>query len=79
MRSTDPDYYAARDRFFKTGELRVDGDLSQIDGWLNALDDPIVDRMMTWVARCGRIPAGEVWRRKFSPTICVKKPVPCAV
>jgi hypothetical protein len=44
LHSADPNYHAACDRFLSTGEMRVDGDLSQMGGWLNAVHDPIVDR-----------------------------------
>jgi hypothetical protein len=42
--SADPNYHAARDKFLSTGEMQVDGDPSQMGGWLNAVHDPIVDR-----------------------------------
>ncbi len=44
LRSTDPNYRAARDRVLSTGEMRVDGDPSRLGGWLDAVHDVIVDR-----------------------------------
>ncbi len=44
LHGADPDYLAARDKFLSTGEMRVDGDPSQLGGWLDAVHDPIVDR-----------------------------------
>jgi hypothetical protein len=44
LRSADPSYQAARDKFLSTGEMRVDGDPSRLGGWLDAVHDPIVDR-----------------------------------
>lgn len=44
LHSADPAYSAARDRFLSTGEMRVDGDLSRLGDWLEAVHDPIVDR-----------------------------------
>ena len=44
LRSADPSYPTARDKFLGTGEMRVDGDPSQLGGWLDAVHDPIVDR-----------------------------------
>jgi hypothetical protein len=44
LRSTDPSYQAARDKFLRTGEMRVDGDPSRMGSWLDATHDPIVDR-----------------------------------
>ncbi|GGX97152.1 hypothetical protein [Streptomyces minutiscleroticus] len=42
--STDPDYDAARRRFLSTGEMRVESDTTALDGVLEAVHDPIVDR-----------------------------------
>jgi hypothetical protein len=42
--SADPDYQAALDNLLSTGEMRVDGDPSQMGGWLKAVHDPIVAR-----------------------------------
>jgi hypothetical protein len=42
--SADPDYHAALDRFLRTGEIRVDGDPSQMGDLLKAVHDPIVAR-----------------------------------
>jgi hypothetical protein len=44
LRSADPSYRAARDHFLSTGETRVNGDISRMGGWLEAVHDPIVDR-----------------------------------
>lgn len=44
LHSADPAYAVARDTFLSTGEMRVDGDLSQLGDWLEAVHDPIVDR-----------------------------------
>lgn len=44
MRSDDPAYTTARDQFRSSGEMRVDGDLSQLGDWLGAVHDVIVDR-----------------------------------
>jgi hypothetical protein len=44
LRSADPQYSAACDRFLRTGEMRVVGDPSRIGRWLGAVHDPIVDR-----------------------------------
>jgi hypothetical protein len=44
LRSADPSYQAARDKFLSTGDMRVDGDPSRLGGWLDAVHDPIVDR-----------------------------------
>lgn len=44
LRSVDPAYRAAIDRFRRTGEMRVDGDLSRMGTWLEAVHDRIVDR-----------------------------------
>ncbi len=42
--AADPNYHVARDKFLSTGEMRVDGDPSQMGDWLNAVHDRIVDR-----------------------------------
>lgn len=42
--SADPDYHAALDRLLSTGEMRLDGDPSQMGDWLKAVHDPIVAR-----------------------------------
>jgi hypothetical protein len=42
--SADPNYRTASDSFLRSGEMRVDGDLSRLGGWLNAVHDRIVDR-----------------------------------
>lgn len=44
LRSTDPNYQAARVEFLRTGEMRVEGDPTQLGDWLDAVHDPIVDR-----------------------------------
>jgi len=44
LHSADPKFQAARDRFLKTGEMQVDGDLSSMGKWLEEVHDPIVDR-----------------------------------
>jgi len=44
LRSADPNYPAALDKFLSTGEMRVDGDPPQMGSWINAVHDPIVDR-----------------------------------
>lgn len=44
LHGADPDYRAARERFLGSGEMRVEGDLSRIADWLDAVHDPIVDR-----------------------------------
>lgn len=44
LRSADPNYAAARDKFLRTGEMRVHGDPSRMGAWLDATHDPIVDR-----------------------------------
>lgn len=44
LRSADPNYRASLDKFVSTGEMRVDGDTSQMGSWINAVHDPIVDR-----------------------------------
>ncbi len=42
--SADPNYRTVSDSFLRSGEMRVDGDLSRLGGWLNAVHDRIVDR-----------------------------------
>ncbi|MGY6255114.1 hypothetical protein ACXIVK_16760 [Paraburkholderia caledonica] len=42
--SADPHYPAAVERFLGAGEMRVDGDLAQMGGWLGAVHDTIVER-----------------------------------
>ena len=44
LNGADPDYHAALDKFLRTGEMRVDGDPSQMGDWLKAVHDPIVAR-----------------------------------
>jgi hypothetical protein len=44
LRSDDPAYAAARDRYLETGEMRVEGDPSRLGDWLEAVHDPIVAR-----------------------------------
>jgi hypothetical protein len=46
LRSADPKYQAARDKFLSTGEMRVAGDPSRMGGWLDAVHDPIVDHTL---------------------------------
>ncbi|AMM18469.1 hypothetical protein AX768_29860 (plasmid) [Burkholderia sp. PAMC 28687] len=40
----DPNYSAALDRFLSINEMRIDGDPSQMGGWLGTVHDAIVDR-----------------------------------
>src|SRR5205814_1734130 len=40
--SADPNYPAAVGRFLKTGEMQMDGDPSQMGGWLETVHDKIV-------------------------------------
>lgn len=47
LRSADPNYQAARDKFLSTGEMRVAGDPSRMGGWLDAVHDPIVDHTLS--------------------------------
>lgn len=42
--SADPRYQSALNRFLKTGQMRVDGDLTQMGSWLQTVHDTIVDR-----------------------------------
>lgn len=44
LRSYDPAYAAAVDQAVVAGDMRVDGDISLLGGWLGAVHDPIVDR-----------------------------------
>ncbi|MGJ9418731.1 hypothetical protein ACHAC9_13335 [Massilia sp. CMS3.1] len=44
LRSADPDYQNALAKFQRTGEMRVDGDLSQLGSWFAEVHDRIVDR-----------------------------------
>ncbi|MBB5713014.1 hypothetical protein [Sphingomonas xinjiangensis] len=44
LRSADPAYAAARDRFLRTGEMRINGDPNRLGDWLAVVHDPIVDR-----------------------------------
>lgn len=44
LRSTNPAYQTTLGNFVASGEMRVDGDPSQMGDWLNAVHDPIVDR-----------------------------------
>lgn len=44
MRSDDPAYTTARDQFLSIGEMRVDGDPSQLGDWLGEVHDVIADR-----------------------------------
>ena len=40
-----PAYNAVRDSFLRTGEMRVSGNVSRLGAWLDAVHDPIVDRI----------------------------------
>ncbi|WP_213773889.1 hypothetical protein [Bradyrhizobium sp. dw_78] len=42
--SADPNRRTAFDTFLRSGEMRVEGDLSRLGGWLNAVHDRITDR-----------------------------------
>jgi len=42
--SADPNYSAALETFQSIDEMRVDGDLAQMGGWLRTVHDAIVDR-----------------------------------
>lgn len=42
--SADPRYQAELERFLSTGQMRVDGDPTQIGSWLQTVHDTIVDR-----------------------------------
>lgn len=44
LRSADPRYKTALDRFLRTSEMRMHGDISRLGDWLAAVHDPIVDR-----------------------------------
>lgn len=44
LRSADPRYKTALDRFLRTGEMRMHGDISRLGDWLATVHDPIVDR-----------------------------------
>ncbi|KDP93478.1 MAG: hypothetical protein KJ728_10910 [Alphaproteobacteria bacterium] len=40
----DPEYALLLDRLLSIGEMRIEGDPSQLGDWLKAVHDPIVDR-----------------------------------
>lgn len=44
LRSTDPRYGTTLDGFLRTGEMRMQGDISRLGAWLATVHDPIVDR-----------------------------------
>lgn len=44
--SADPKYQTTLGNFLTTGEMRIDGDPSQLGEWLGAVHDPIVDRTL---------------------------------
>lgn len=44
LRSADPRYKTALDRFLRTGEMRMHGDISRLGDWLATVHNPIVDR-----------------------------------
>lgn len=44
LHSDDPKYPVALQRLVSTGEMRVDGDPSQLGDWLGAVHDTVVDR-----------------------------------
>ena len=46
LRSTDPAYPLARERYLATGEMHVEGDPSSLGQWLEEVHDPIVDRTL---------------------------------
>ncbi|MGJ8530820.1 MAG: hypothetical protein ACSHYC_01465 [Alphaproteobacteria bacterium] len=50
LRSTDPEYPAAVNRYLDTGEMRVDGDLTPLGAWFADTHDLIVDRTINFGA-----------------------------
>lgn len=44
LRSTDPRYAVVRDEVLSSSEMRVEGDISRLGAWLEAVHDPIVER-----------------------------------
>lgn len=46
LRTSDPDYGSTRASFVTSGEARIDGDLSRLGDWLEAVHDPIVERTL---------------------------------
>lgn len=44
LRSDDPRFHAAFINLQSAGELKIDGDLSQLGNWFSAVHDRIVDR-----------------------------------
>lgn len=46
LRSVDPAYQLLREKYLRTGEIRVAGDPSRLGRWLEAVHDPIVERTL---------------------------------
>jgi hypothetical protein len=44
LRSADPAYPTAHERYLATGEMRVEGNPASLGAWLENVHDPIVDR-----------------------------------
>ncbi len=44
LHATDPEYQTTLGNFLSTGEMRVDGDPSQLGDWLHPVHDAVVDR-----------------------------------
>ena len=44
LRTTDTRYEAVRDEVMRASEMRVEGDISRLGAWLEAVHDPIVER-----------------------------------
>ncbi|MCW1411249.1 hypothetical protein OLZ32_23485 [Rhizobium sp. 1AS11] len=55
LHSADPDYRAARYRFLRTGEMRVEGDPSRIGGWLEEVHPPAAFELTSPVDLAARI------------------------
>jgi len=52
--SADPRYQAALERFLSTGQMRVDGDPTQIGSWLQTVNDTIFDRTIQICCRLNK-------------------------
>lgn len=44
LRTTDARYAVVRDEVLRSSEMRVEGDISRLGAWLEAVHDPIVER-----------------------------------
>ena len=46
LRAADPAFAAEQDRVLGSGEMKVEGDLARLGGWLASVHDDIVDRTL---------------------------------